>query len=141
MNGFTVTTATGIVIRFRLYEKEAPETVKAFLQSLPFTRTLFHARYSGQEIWTDKAPVLYIPQENATVYTDIGEVVLGPVLPKRVKTAGCLGIYYGEGKGIDAANVFAKVIEVDKHILFELGNTIWKNGETELLFAPITLSA
>jgi len=139
MNAFSITTSTGIVIRFRLYQKEAPETSKAFLQSLPFTRILFHARYSGQEIWTDQAPDFYIPQENATVCTEVGEVVLGPKQPERVKTAGCIGIYYGEGKGIDAANVFAKVIDEDKHLLFELGNTIWKKGEMELRFAAAQL--
>lgn len=140
MNGFSVTTTSGVVIRFRLYSNEAPQTCLAFLQSLPFTRVLFHARYSGQEIWTDKAPEFFIPQENATVFTEVGEVVLGPQKPSRVKTAGCLGIYYGEGKGIDAANVFARVLEEDKHLLFELGNNIWKYGETELLFLPISLS-
>ena len=140
MDGFSLTTKSGIVIRFRLYRNEAPKTCEAFLQALPFSRVLFHARYSGEEIWTDKAPELFIPQENATVFTKVGEVVLGPQQPSRVKTAGCLGIYYGEGRGIDAANVFAQVIEEDKHILRELGNNIWKNGEEELLFSAITLS-
>jgi hypothetical protein len=43
-----------------------------------------------------------------------------------------MGIYYGEGKGLDAANIFAKVIEGDLEKLKELGQQIWKNGCQQL---------
>ena len=63
--------------------------------------------------------------------------VLGPSKPIRTKTANCLGIYYGEGKGLDACNIFAKVVDNDKQKLADLGNNIWKNGSQELTISLI----
>ena len=134
MKGFTITTPEGTVIRFHYYNEDAPETCAAFTAALPFTKTLFHARVSGLEFWTDKAPLLNIPQENAFVFTVPGEVVIGPMKPARVKTAGAMGIYYGEGKGLDACNIFAKVLDEDLPLLVTLGERIWKQVEAELLF-------
>ncbi len=119
-------------IRFELYLAEAPITSKAFMELLPIKRTFYHARVSGQEIWFDDLPPLDIIQENASVFVNPGEVVLGPSLPERSKTKNCFGIYYGEGKGLDACNIFAKVVEEDRLKLNDLGNLIWKNGSIEL---------
>lgn len=47
---------------------------------------------------------------------------------------GSLGIYYGEGKGLDAANIFAKVFDEDLPLLQALGEQIWKQGEQVLRF-------
>jgi hypothetical protein len=128
MPSFLLKTPTK-TIRFRYYTDEAPVTVEAFNNQLPVTLTLIHARTSGQEIWTDNAPALDIIQENASVFTEAGEVVLGPLKPARTKTVRCLGIYYGEGKGLDACNIFAKVLDEDILLLKELGAEIWKRGE------------
>lgn len=136
-NGFTLTTTTGIIIRFRFYNNEAPITSGAFAALLPFSLTFFHARVSGQEIWVDKVPVLDIIQENASVFTMPGEVVYGPLKPARTKTTNCMGIYYGEGRGLDCANIFAKVFEEDMDKLVVLGNEIWKQGEQELMFEKL----
>jgi len=136
MNGFKITTENNQEIKFEFLDT-APETSKAFLTILPFTRTFYHARVSGQEIWIDDVPKLDIIQENASVFTEPGEVVFGPVKPARAKTANCFGIYYGEGRGLDACNIFARVIESDRSKLAELGNTIWKNGSMELTVSLI----
>src|SRR4051794_37056249 len=56
MKGFTVTTKNKDVIQFAYYSEAAPVTVAAFDEQLPFTRTFFHARVSGQECWIDNAP-------------------------------------------------------------------------------------
>jgi hypothetical protein len=128
MNGFKIVTKDGIEIQFRFYLDEAPVTSQAFQQILPFTRKFYHARVSGHEIWIDDVPPLDIIQENASP----GEVVVGPSKPSRVKTANCFGIYYGDGKGLDAANIFAKVIDGDMKKLQELGDRIWKNGPEEM---------
>lgn len=137
MTGFKILTADNQTIRFRYYLDAARVTAKAFSALLPFTKTFFHARVSGQEIWTDDAPPLDIIQENASVFTEPGEAVFGPSTPARTKTAGCLGIYYGEGKGLDAANIFAKVLEEDLPKLRELGENIWKNGMQQLTFQEL----
>ena len=132
MVGFKITTLDKQEINFEFYFDAAPLTSKAFIDILPFTRTFYHARISGQEIWIDNVPQLDIIQENASIFTEPGEVVFGPTKPIRVKTANCFGIYYGEGKGLDACNIFAKVIDKDKQKLVDLGINIWKNGSQEL---------
>ncbi len=134
MTGFTLITPDHKEIRFRFYLDSAPVTSAAFARSLPFTRTFYHARVSGQEIWIDNVPPLDIIQENASVYAEPGEVVVGPMKPARTKTANCMGIYYGEGKGLDACNIFAGVVEEDRQKLVKLGTSIWKDGALELRF-------
>ena len=137
MTGFIVRTNDNQIIRFQYYTEFAPVTMAAFDQQLPFTRTLYHARVSGQEVWTDHAPELDIIQENASVFTIPGEVVIGTVKPERTKTSKCMGIYYGEGRGLDCCNIFAKVFDEDLLKLKELGNTIWLKGEQELRFEKL----
>ncbi len=132
MTGFKIVTKEGAEIHFECYLGEAPVTSKAFQEILPFTRVFYHARVSGLEIWIDDVPALDIIQENASVFAKPGEVVVGPSKPTRVKTANCFGIYYGKGKGLDAANIFARVIDADLKKLEELGNRIWKDGPQEL---------
>lgn len=137
MTGFKITTSDNLEIKFELYLDTAPVTSKAFLSILPFTRTFYHARVSGQEIWIDDVPKLDIIQENASVFTEPGEVVFGPTKPIRTKTANCFGIYYGDGKGLDACNIFAKVVESDKQKLVDLGNKIWRTGSQILTLSVI----
>jgi hypothetical protein len=134
MKGFIVKKQGFEPIRFTYYIDDAPVTAKAFADSLPFTQTFMHARVSGQEVWTDNAPELDIIQENASVFTIPGEVVIGPSRPVRVSTRHAMGIYYGEGKGLDSCNIFAKVVAEDMQLLQQLGNSIWKNGVAELRF-------
>jgi len=133
MTGFIIKTGDK-TIRFNYYSDDAPVTCMAFAALLPFTRNFMHARVSGQEIWTDDAPKLGIIQENASVFTAPGEVVFGPMKPARTKTANCMGIYYGEGRGLDCCNIFAKVFEEDMKLLDTLGNTVWKYGTQDILF-------
>ena len=132
MRGFEIRTTDNEVIKFEFYFDVAPVTSNAFMKILPFTRTFYHARVSGQEIWIDDVPRLDIIQENSSVFTELGEVVFGPTNPSRTKTANCFGIYYGDGKGLDAGNIFAKVIDIDREKLIDLGNKIWKFGSQEL---------
>lgn len=133
MPGFILKTPGNKIIRFNYYP-DAPVTSKAFASLLPFSRTFMHARVSGQEIWIDNARELDIIQENASVFTEPGEVVYGPLKPARTKTSNCMGIYYGEGKGLDCCNIFAKVFDEDLPLLKMLGEEIWKHGLKELTF-------
>lgn len=137
MKGFKIITPEKEEIRFEFYKDLAPVTSTSFAKILPFTRTFYHARVSGQEIWIDNIPELDIIQENASIFTEPGEVVLGPKKPIRAKTANCFGIYYGEGKGLDACNIFAKVIESDKQKLINLGDSIWENGSRDLTISLV----
>lgn len=137
MTRFRIMTKDNQEIKFKFYQDAAPITSRAFAEILPFTRIFYHAKVSGQEIWINNVPSLDIIQENASVFTEPGEVVFGPSKPVRTKTANCFGIYYGEGKGLDAANIFAKVIDADFQKLVDLGNSIWKNGSQEITIMAI----
>jgi hypothetical protein len=134
MTGFSIQTANNKLIRFQYYQEKAPFTYEAFSKSLPFSKTFFHARVSGQEIWIDDAPLLDVIQENSSVFSLPGEIVIGPVNPSRNKVAGLMGIFYGEGKLIDGGNIFGKVFDEDLALLKELGEQIWKQGAQELKF-------
>jgi hypothetical protein len=90
ISGFKIVYAD-LQIKFRLYSGEAPIMVNAFVSELPFIREFMHARVSGQEIWANKGVGLNIIQENASVFTIPGEVVSGPMLPKRTRTSDCIG--------------------------------------------------
>jgi len=48
-----------------------------------------------------------------------------------------MGIYYGEGKGLDCCNIFAKVFDEDLNLLKTLGDSIWKHGAEEILFERV----
>ncbi len=134
MPHFIIHTAGKQTIRFGLYADVAPLTVAAFEKLLPFSKLFFHARISGQEIWTDQGPGLDIIQENASVFSEPGEIVIGPVKPGRNKISNCIGIFYGEGKLLDCGNIFGKVFEEDLPLLQEMGEKIWKHGAQELIF-------
>lgn len=137
MTGFQIKTPENQTIRFQFYRDAAPQTVDAFTRELPFSRLFFHARISGREIWIDDAPLLDVPQENATVFAEPGEIVIAPVKPTRNKITGCIGIFYGEGKLLDCGNIFGKVFEEDLPALEKLGDDIWRHGAQELVFESI----
>lgn len=134
MRGFIARTRDSLEIRFDYYEEHAPVTSAAFSALLPFTRIFLHARVSGHEIWTESAPHLDIIQENASVFTLPGEVVFGPSKPARALTRNAMGIYYGEGRGLDACNIFARAIDDDRVLLNTLGEMIWRDGMQEITF-------
>jgi hypothetical protein len=140
MNGFKIITEGNVEIRFQYYRDAAPITCDAFAQILPFTRTFHHARVSGEEIWIDDVPELNIIQENASVFTEPGEVVFGPAKPLRTKTANCMGIYYGNGKGLDAANIFARVVDSDVVKLADLGKKIWNGGSQKITVTTLEIN-
>jgi len=134
MNGFLIRTKNNQIIRFRFYIDAAPITSAAFLKALPLSRNFFHARVSGQEIWIDDVPSLNIIQENSSVFAEPGEIVIGPASPARNKIANCMGIFYGEGRLLDAGNIFGKVVDEDLNLLKTLGDIIWRQGGQELTF-------
>jgi hypothetical protein len=136
MKDFKLVTPEWNIIRFA-YDEDAPITSRAFASILPFSRVFMHARTSGEEIWINDAQPLNIIQENASVFTMPGEVVYGPLYPSRAKTANSMGIYYGEGRGLDSCNIFARVFDEDMEALAALGVSIWKGGECELAFSAL----
>jgi hypothetical protein len=49
-----------------------------------------------------------------------------------------MGIYYGEGRGLDSCNIFARVFEEDRDLLVSLGEAIWRRGEQLITFSSHT---
>lgn len=78
-----------------------------------------------------------MPQENASVFTETGEIAIGSMQPARAKKAGCMGIYYGEGRGLDSCNIFGEIFEEDMASLQVLGEHIWLHEMQELTFEPL----
>jgi len=136
MNGFKLKTKDNTEVRFEYFD-EAPETAKAFDKALPFTLTIMHAKVSGQELWSNKAPKLDVIQENASVFAEPGEFVIAPNKPDRNKVKNCLGIFYGEGKLVDCCNIFAVAFAEDMYLLKELGEKIWETGFQEITFEQL----
>lgn len=121
------------LIRFRLYENEAPETCKAFLKILPFQARGVQARFAGEEIWIKKGPRLKVSQENASVNLKSGE--LGYAAPfARSSVSRSIAIVYGQAHLADAVNVFARVMDQDFRKLQKLGEAIWLRGAKDLKF-------
>lgn len=123
-------------LHFYLYYREAPLTCTAFMDALPFERNFYHAKLSGEEIWTPHGLGLAIPQENATVFIEEGEIALGP-LHSRNKIADCIGIMYGTGKLLDCGNIFGRVQQNHLKALKVLGRRFWLQGENHLRFKKI----
>lgn len=136
MGSFKVICENEIQLRFKCYLEEAPITSQAFLAALPFETEFYHAKVSGEEIWTQNGLELHIQQENATVFMNKGEIAIGPV-HKRNKVSKCIGIMYGEGKLIDCGNIFGRVYEEDFKFLKELGKKFWLEGKKHLRFEQI----
>ena len=133
MSHFTLKTADGKSITFRLYEEEALTTCRAFVNTLPFEAQAVQARTAGLEIWIPEGPELKIPPENATVHLDLGEIGIAPVYPRN-KVARSIAIIYGKATLYDCVNVFAKVLDRDLGLLQELGEKTWLSGRQILRF-------
>lgn len=127
MTELCLITSEGQEIRFSFYDREAPVTCKSIKDILPIDIKLFHARTSGEEIWSPDGPELTIIQENATINIEPGEIGIAPIHPRN-RIAKCLVITYGTAKLFDCANIFGKVIKEDEERLKQLGNKIWLEG-------------
>lgn len=126
-------TPEGTVIRFRLYEVEAPATCKAFVDALPIEAKAVQARFAGEETWIAEGPELQIPQENATIALKPGELGYAPPIA-RSEVSRSIAIVYGDAKLSDCVNVFAMVLDADIPQLKNLGEKIWLEGARMLRF-------
>ena len=84
MTGFKLVTKDGVEIHFKFYLDEAPVTCKAFHEDPSFHQGVLSCPCLGHgdsESTTYRA--LDIIQENASVFAEPGEVVVGPSRPTR----------------------------------------------------------
>lgn len=127
----------GVVIRFNLYESEAPNTCKAFWAAMPFDAKGVQARFAGEEIWIPEGPSLSIPQENATIELKPGELGYAPATP-RSEVGRSVAIVYGEAKLSDCVNVFGSIFKDDLARLQQLGEKVWLEGAQMIRFEAKT---
>ena len=118
-------------IELELDDSFSPNTVKAFLASLPFT---VGTNLWGEEIYTDESPI-NVAEENAKSLVQLFDVAFWP-------TGKAICLFYGptpignknEIKPYSPVNIIGKILEPDKQILTKL-----KDG-TKVTFKKKTLS-
>ncbi len=96
-----------------------PNTVKSFLQNLPFT---LGVNLWGEEIYTNESPI-NVDEENAKAQVELYDVAYWP-------TGKAICLFYGptpignknEIKPYSPVNVIGKILTPDKKILSELKN-------------------
>lgn len=104
-------------IDLELDDSNSPNTVKSFVQSLPFT---VETNLWGDEIYTSESPI-DVREENAKSPVDLFDVAFWPI-----GKAICL--FYGptpigeknEIKPYSPVNIIGKIINPEKRILSEL---------------------
>ncbi len=106
-------------IDLELDDTMCPNTVKSFLQNLPFTLGI---NLWGEEIYTNESPI-NVDEENAKAQVELYDVAYWP-------TGKAICLFYGptpignknEIKPYSPVNVIGKIIKPDKKILSELKN-------------------
>ncbi len=106
-------------IDLELDDTICPNTVKSFLQNLPFT---LGVNLWGEEIYTNESPI-NVDEENAKAQVELYDVAYWP-------TGKAICLFYGptpignknEIKPYSPVNVIGKILKPDKKILSELKN-------------------
>lgn len=118
-------------IDLELDDVYSPNTVKSFLESLPFTVGI---NLWGEEIYTDKFPI-NISEENAKSQVKLFDVAFWP-------SGKAICLFYGptpigkknEIKPYSPVNIIGKILKPEKRILTELKSdtkvTFKKNNPT-----------
>jgi hypothetical protein len=124
--------AAGHAFRARFEEEEAPATVAAFREMLPFDDRLIHCRWSGESTWIPwGSRELRLDAENATCYPAPGQLLL---YPGGISETELLFPYghcaFGSKAGTLAGNHFATIVE-GLDMLPELGRlTLWEGAQS-----------
>jgi hypothetical protein len=106
-------------IDLELDDTMCPNTVKSFLQNLPFT---LGVNLWGEEIYTNESPI-NVDEENPKAQVELFDVAYWP-------TGKAICLFYGptpignknEIKPYSPVNVIGKILKPDKKILSELKN-------------------
>jgi len=106
-------------IDLELDDTMCPNTVKSFLQNLPFT---LGVNLWGEEIYTNESPI-NVDEENAKDQVELYDVAYWP-------TGKAICLFYGptpignknEIKPYSPVNVIGKILQPDKKILSDLKN-------------------
>ncbi|RDI29285.1 DUF3830 family protein [Pseudacidovorax intermedius] len=120
---------------------DAPQTVAAFLQLLPYRQKLIHVRWSGEGCWVplgefrltnDGAPVGF---ENHTSHPSRGDVLFYPGGYSETEIILAYGACsFASRMGTLAGNHFLTIVEGREH-LPELGRRVLWEGAQDVVFS------
>jgi len=114
---------------------DAPRTVAAFLQLLPYRQKLIHVRWSGEACWIPLGEFkLGVDFENHTSHPSVGDVLFYPGGYSETELLIAYGsCCFASKMGQLAGNHFLTVVE-GREQLRELGTTVLWEGAQEVLF-------
>jgi hypothetical protein len=114
---------------------DAPRTVAAFLQLLPYRQKLIHVRWSGEACWIPLGEFkLGVDFENHTSHPSVGDVLFYPGGYSETELLIAYGsCCFASKMGQLAGNHFLTVVE-GREQLRELGTTVLWQGAQEVLF-------
>lgn len=116
----------GKTFKLKLLEKEAPETVQAFLKVLPLEVKLLHARFAGEGIFFT-ADMDEVKGENQVVAKEQGTLTLHGPAPSGLQ-GQAIHLWYGTNfSSKHAESLFARV-EGDLKEFATIGERVWKEG-------------
>lgn len=119
------------VFRAKLHAEKAPETCRLLVENMPINGKAIQARWSGEAVWLQMDPYkIEAPQENATSYPGIGQILYYPggVSEKEILIpygSACFASKFGLLPG----NHFATIVE-RLELLNEMGEKIlWEGAQ------------
>ncbi|MHA2394603.1 MAG: DUF3830 family protein [Promethearchaeota archaeon] len=120
------------IFKAEMHADRAPETCRLLRENMPITGKVIQARWSGEAVWLQMDPYgIEAPQENATSYPGIGQILYYPggVSEKEILIpygSACFASKFGLLPG----NHFATVVE-DGKMLDEMGKKVlWEGAQS-----------
>lgn len=117
---------------------DAPETVAAFLQLLPYRQKLIHVRWSGEGCWIPLGDfALGVGFENHTSHPSVGDILFYPGGYSETEIILAYGsCCFASKMGQLAGNHFLTVVE-GREQLRELGRKVLWEGAQEVVFERV----
>jgi hypothetical protein len=114
---------------------EAPQTVAAFLDLLPYRQKLIHVRWSGEGCWVPLGDFqLGVGYENHTSHPSVGDVLFYPGGFSETEIILAYGACsFASKMGPLAGNHFLTIVEGKEH-LRALGHAVLWQGAQDVLF-------
>ncbi len=143
LNGdfLTMTQIAIIVGQFRFVAEtnpDAPETVAAFLQLLPYRQKLIHVRWSGEGCWIPLGEFkLGVGFENHTCHPSVGDILFYPGGFSETEIIMAYGsCSFASKMGPLAGNHFLTIVE-GKEQLRALGHKVLWEGAQDIIFEAL----
>ncbi|MEO9101584.1 MAG: DUF3830 family protein [Burkholderiales bacterium] len=117
---------------------DAPRTVAAFMQLLPYRQQLIHVRWSGEGCWVPLGDFeLGVGFENHTSHPSVGDILFYPGGYSETEIILAYGACsFASKMGTLAGNHFLTITEGREH-LRALGATVLWKGAQDVLFEAV----